>query len=270
MNIQKTDHNELFPEVGELIIGKIVKVTQTGANVSVNDYPDWKCFIHTSDVTLGYVRNIRRYLKEKQKKVLIVKRINKTRREIDLSLKQVTREQKKQKLTQQKNLEKAEGLLKNIAEKGKFSRDQTNKLEDKLLVNFSSLYDAFSEIIKNDISTLNNYNLSTKEKTVLSQVIKQIRKPKVEIIGNLTLSSVKPNGIELIKKILLDIINQYENNVDITYIGAPIYQMKITAVDFKKAEEILEDVLNHIQKKNKKNLTSIDFERKRSKKYVGF
>jgi len=270
MNMQKTDQKELFPEVGELVIGKIVKVTQTGVDVSVNDYPNWKCFIHTSDVTLGYVRNIRWYLKEKQKKVLIVKRINKTRKEIDLSLKQVTREQKKQKLTQQKNLEKAEGLLKNIAEKGKFSQDQTNKLEDKLLINFSSLYDAFSEIIKNDISSLNNCNISSKEKTVISQVIKQIRKPKVEIIGNLTLSTVKSDGIELIKKILLDIINQFENNVDITYIGAPIYQLKITATDFKKAEEILEDVLNHIQKKNKKNLTSIDFERKRSKKYVGF
>lgn len=270
MSTQRTYRKELFPEVGELVIGKIVKVSQTGADVIVDEYPDWKCFIHSSDVTLGYVRNIRWYLKEKQKKVLIIKRINSARREIDLSLKQVTKEQKKQKLTQQKNLEKAKGLLKNIAEKGKFNRDQTNNLEDKLLVNFNSLYDAFSEIIENNFRSLNNIDLSSKEKAVISQVIKQIRKPKVEIVGNLILSSVKSNGFLIIRETLLDVINQYKNNVDISYIAAPNYQLKITASDFKKAEEILEDVLRYIRKKNREKLTCLDFERKRSKKYLGF
>src|SRR6266849_2971525 len=53
-----------------------------------------KGFLHVSEISTGWVRNIDRVAKVSQKLVLKVIRVNKARREIDLSLRQVTNEER--------------------------------------------------------------------------------------------------------------------------------------------------------------------------------
>ena len=85
-----TEVREL-PEVGELVIATIAKVGDHGAYATLDEYSNVQGFLHVSEVGQGWIRNVSRFIKEGEKKFLLVKKIRAGREEIDLSLKQVSR-----------------------------------------------------------------------------------------------------------------------------------------------------------------------------------
>ena len=94
---------------------------------------------------------INKFIKEGEKKVLLVKKIRAGREEIDLSLKQVSREQRKNKLRDVKQFQKGKGIIKNIQEKAKLSDDDVEKLEDKIFSKYDAVYDGIVDIARNGI-----------------------------------------------------------------------------------------------------------------------
>ena len=81
----------------------------------------------------------------------------------------------------------------------------------------------------------------------------------VEIIGKIRLTFTAENGIELIKKSLLDAKKIIEDpketrNLKINYIAAPYYRLEIISKDYLDAESILSDTLDvietHVQENN--------------------
>ena len=86
-----------MPESGELVVATIKEVTGHGAYVSLDEYKNMTAFLHISEIATGWIRNIERYVRPKQKTVLKVIRVDKTRVEVDLSLKQVSGEERKSK-----------------------------------------------------------------------------------------------------------------------------------------------------------------------------
>ena len=91
--------------------------------------------------------------------------------------------------------------------------------------------------------------------------------PAVEIRGILELSNNKSDGVEVIRKILLDIIKENrDSKIEISYIGAPKYRLSIIAQDFKTAEKILKPIIEKIEKDTKKQGGEFKFSREESKK----
>jgi len=86
-----TEVHEL-PEVGEIVVATISKITAHGAYATLDEYNDIQGFLHASEIAHGWVRNINKFVKSGEIKVLLVKRIKDGREEIDLSLKQVSRD----------------------------------------------------------------------------------------------------------------------------------------------------------------------------------
>jgi translation initiation factor 2 subunit 1 len=99
-----------FPEVGEIVLATITKVTDHGAYVTLDEYDNTQGFLHISEIAPGWVRTIGRYVKSGEKKVLLVKKVILARSEIDLSLKQISKDQKKKKLLEVKRYEKGRTL----------------------------------------------------------------------------------------------------------------------------------------------------------------
>ena len=78
----------------------------------------FKDFLHISEIAPGWIRSVNRFVKDGEKKVLLVKKVKAV--DIDLSLKQVSKDQKKkQKLKEVKKYEKGKTLLENLQEKNK-------------------------------------------------------------------------------------------------------------------------------------------------------
>ena len=261
-----TETQEL-PEVGEIVIATIKKTGDHGAYVSLDEYDNIQGFLHISEIAPGWVRKVTKYVKEGDKKVLLVKKIQEDRVEIDLSLKQISKEQTKKKLLDVKRFEKEQGILKNIQDKVKLSTKEIEKLEEKLLSKYDSVYDAIIDIGAKNIDVIDNLEISEKIKDIIQDISKKIKLPTVEIRGILEMTSKKSNGIEIIKKILLDAIKESQNEkIKILYLGAPRYRLSVVAQDFKTAEKTLKPILEKIEKNASKLDGSFKFSREGSKK----
>ena len=252
-----------MPEQGEIILATVTKVMDHGAYVTLDEYDDIQGFLHISEIAPGWIRSVNRFVKDGEKKVLLVKKVKAV--DIDLSLKQVSKDQKKQKLKEVKKYEKGKTLLENLQEKTKITNEEVEKLEDKFYTKFDSVYDGFMEIARNGISIITDLKLAKKITTAIEEICSKIKLPSVQIRGIMEITSDKSDGVEIIKKTLLDIIKK-DSTMDITYLGAPKYRISITSEDFKSAEKSLKPIIEEIQKNIEKKKGSFKFTREDSKK----
>ena len=263
-----TEVHEL-PEVGEIVVATIAKIGDHGAYATLDEYNGIQGFLHVSEIAHGWVRNVSKFVKEGEKKVLLVKKIREGREEIDLSLKQVSRDQQKKKLLDVKRFEKGKGIIKNIQEKAKLSDADIEKLEDKILSKYDSVYDGIVDAATNGIKALNDLKLPKKTLDIIEEISVKIKLPSVEIRGILELTDNSSNGVENIRNNLQGFENTEQNGVKILYIGAPKYRISVTASDFKSAEKTLKPILEDLQKNIEKNKGSFKFTREDSRKTGG-
>ena len=102
------------------------------------------------------------------------------------------------------------------------------------------------------------------EKLILEIIKDKIKAPEVEIKGILKLISEKPNGIEIIKEILID---AQKGEIKINYVSSPKYSISVKASDYKTAEGILKNAQEEIIEKIEKAEGHGEFERKWNYKF---
>src|SRR5919198_796267 len=135
-----------LPEEGDIVIATIREVMGHGAYVKLDEYNEMTGFLHISEIATGWIRNIERYVRPKQKAVLKVIRVDKTRGEVDTSLKQVSGEERKSKLIEVKKSEKATAFMDFIKSKLKLTNEQVAEIEEKILQKSDYVYDAFEAV----------------------------------------------------------------------------------------------------------------------------
>lgn len=238
-----------FPEEGELLLCTVKKILYHSVFVDLDEYENKEGMIHISEVSPGRIRTLSDFVREGKKIICKVLNVNKEKSHIDLSLRRVSISAKIAKNNEYKQEQKAERLLENIA-KG------LNK-------DLKYIYDLFGYKIIEEYGSLNAFfqHVSLEGKQVLDKivpsnisknlfdVIKDKIKPKeIRISGSLILKSYKPNGIEIIKKILGKIQNK---NISLSYIGAPKYRVVVTSQDYKVAENVLKGIVENVLKEIK-------------------
>tara|TARA_B110000014_G_C19910689_1_gene471213 strand:+ start:1 stop:804 length:804 start_codon:yes stop_codon:yes gene_type:complete len=254
-----------FPEVGEIVIATITKISDHGAYVTLDEYNKIQGFLHVSEIAPGWVRKVHKYVKEGEKKVLLVKKIQEKREEIDLSLKQISKDQRKKKLLDVKRFEKEQGTLKNIQEKANLSSTEIEELEDQILSKYDSVYDAMLNIAIKGSNEIKELKLENKILSVIEDIASKMKLPSVELRGILEISNNQSNGVELIQKILSDAEKEKEEvKVEITYLGAPKYRLSLISQDFKTAEKALKPIIEDIEKSVKKHHGIYNFTREES------
>jgi len=263
-----TEMHEL-PEAGDIVIVTIKEIVPHGAYVTLDEYGGTTGFLHISEIATGWIRNIERYVKPKQKAVLKVIRVNKARVEVDLSLKQVGGEEKKAKLMEVKKDEKSRAFLELIKEKCKLKDEQLKKYVDILSEKYPVLYDLFEVVGKRGIKAIEDLTLPQEIMAAIEEVSSKIPIPSVEVRGIMEITCGKPNGIEIIKETL---INAEESKtgagINISYIGAPKYRLILNAENFKIAEKAINAVVEKIQEGIEKQGGTFKFVREESKKGV--
>ena len=258
-----SDAQEL-PEIGEIVIATIIKISQHGAYVTLDEYNKIQGFLHVSEIAPGWVRKVNKYLKEGEKKVLLVKKIERGRKEIDLSLKQISKDQRKKKLLDVKRFEKEQGILKNIQEKSELTTKQIDEIEDKFLSKYDTVYDGMLNIAIKGSAEIEDLKLQKKVITTVEDICSKMKLPSVELRGILEISNNQSNGVELIKKTLSEAENIEDAKIEITYLGAPRYRLSLVAQDFKTAEKSLKPILEKIEKNVKNQNGLYNFTREES------
>ncbi|MDI3473929.1 MAG: translation initiation factor 2 subunit 1 [Candidatus Woesearchaeota archaeon] len=255
-----------FPEEGEIVLCRVESVSKNSVFVSFLEYDGLSGIIPISEIAPGRIRTIRDYVKEGMIIVCKVLRAFPERKHFELSLRRVSDKERKDKLEFMKQEQAAEKIVEFIAKKSSLDFNKLyDAITEELFKEYSSLYEAFYDIA----TTKKEFPLKKISQEVREQLINTVRdriKPKVmDIEGNFFLSSTADNGIELIKEAfdgIKDIKAPSDEKITVKYAGSGKYLFLITGSDYKKMEEYLSKIVNHLEDFSKKHKLEFSVERK--------
>jgi len=233
-----------WPESGDLVIASVQRITDYGAYVTLDEYGK-EGLLHVSEVSSGWVRNIREFVREGQKTVLKVLRVDTEKGHVDLSLRRVSRHERREKLLASKMEKKAESLLRSASEKLKIPiEDILTKTGAAIEEKFGGIFEGLERAAREGPDPLVEAGLPKDIAVALAEVAKdKIRPPMVKIRGLLELQCMKPNGVIYIREALLSaqkIEKPKDTKIRLYTVAAPKYAVEVLAEDYKEAEKILQ------------------------------
>ncbi|MBC7129612.1 translation initiation factor IF-2 subunit alpha [Candidatus Bathyarchaeota archaeon] len=237
-----------WPDPGDLVICTVESVTDYGAYVKLDEY-DKTGLLHISEISSSWIRNIRDYVREGQKVVLKVLRVDPEKGHIDLSLRRVTKRERIEKMLSWKRERKAEALLRSVAEKAGISLEE---LYEKIgvLIEKYGLYESFEKAAREGEEVLTKAGVPEEIAKIFTEVAKErIRLPTAKVRGTVELRCLKPNGVKIIKEAFLNAekTEKIKNAKVRFYVtAAPRYCIEVEADNYKTAEALLQRIANKV------------------------
>jgi len=241
--------NQDMPEVGELVLALVTSMSSHGAKVVLEEYNNMYGFLHVSEIATGWVKNVSRFVTVNQKVVLKVIRVDSARTEVDLSLRQVSGEDRKQKLLSVKRYDKSRSIFDTLQTKLKLTDEQKNEYFDKVEDQFVTVYSGLEELIR-DGKAFGQLDIPEKTVAELTGISKsKIAIPMVNVTGIIQVTTQDSDGINLIKDSMSQVLsNKTGKRVEISYLGSPKYKITVYSEDYKSAEKRLSSALEKIKK----------------------
>lgn len=243
-----------YPEEGELVMCSVKEVFPYGAFVVLDQY-NKEGMIHIKEISSSWVKNIRNHVREGQKIVCKVLKVDESKNHIDLSLRRVTSQQKKTKVQEFKREKKGEKLLELYATNiGEDYKDIIHSIGVPLANKYGELYVAFEEASTKGKGVLQGV-IDDKYVDELYEIIKtNVETPLVSITGHVILECFSGNGVHIVKEALINSREKYKDkveNVEIRTEGSPKYSINIVAEEYKIAESVLREIadmaISHVQ-----------------------
>jgi translation initiation factor 2 subunit 1 len=238
-----------WPEVGDLVIATVDEVTDFGAYVKLDEY-DKKGLLHISEISSSWIRNIRDFIREGQKVVLKVLRVDVEKGHIDLSLRRVTKRERIEKIMFWKTERKAETLLRSLAEKTGISIEEVYEKAGAPMEKEYGLYEGFEKAVKDGEGALTKIGIPEELATVIVEIARErMHVPMVKVKGVVELRTTNPEGVKIIKEAFLNAKKaekSREAKVRFYVIAAPKYCIEAMAENYKNAEAVLQRVSENI------------------------
>jgi translation initiation factor 2 subunit 1 len=249
MKAAMSQKKQEWPEPGDLAIATVESVADYGAYVKLDEY-DKKGLLHVSEISSSWIRNIRDFVREGQKVVLKVLRVDPEKGHIDLSLRRVTKREKIEKIMIWKKERKAEALIRSVAEKTGLSVAEVYDKAGTPMENEYGLYDGFERAVREGKEVLTKIGVPENVANVVVEVGQErIHVPMVRVKGTVELRCMKPNGVKIIKDAFLNAKKTEKlGNAKLRFyvIAAPKYSVEVLAEDYKHAEDAFQKVAENL------------------------
>ena len=198
--------------------------------------------IVVSEIAPGRIRNLRDYVVPNKKIVCKVIRID-DKGNISLSLRRVSNKERNEVLEKIEKEKEFSSIVKAIL------KEKAPETLNKIKSDNQNLYE-FVASCKDNPTSLKKY-FSQSEVDSICKILNSKGEKIVEVKKEISLSSFLPNGIILIKNILIP----YKN---VSYLAAGRYLIKISSDSYKKANQEMLKITEEIEAKAKKD--KLDFE----------
>jgi len=233
-----------FPEPGELVVGRVDEIEDFGVFVDLEEYQDKRGLVHVSEVASGWIKNIRDHVNVDQMVVCKVLEVNEGSEQIDLSIKDVNDHQRSDKIQEWKAEGRAEKWME-LAFGEDMSDEQYAAVANELLAEFGTLYEGFEQSAIHGPDALADTDLSDEEVEAIVETAREnVSVPYVRVTGYVDLRAPGPDGVEDVRAALEaaegngEVPDEVE--LDVAYVGAPEYRIRVQAPNYKTAEQELE------------------------------
>ncbi|MFC6906071.1 translation initiation factor IF-2 subunit alpha [Halalkalicoccus tibetensis] len=234
-----------WPNPGELVVGKIEEIEDFGVFVDLLEYEDKQGLIHISEVASGWIKNVRDHVRVGQTVVCKVLEVDKGSQQIDLSYKDVNEHQRKETIQRWKNDQKADNWM-TIAFGEDVDDETYTAVANELIDVHGGLYEGFEQAAIHGHKALTETDLSEEEVEAIVETAREnVSVPYVTVTGYVDLVCSAEGGVDAVKEALQAAEGNGEvgNEIDleVTYVGAPEYRIRVQAPNYKTAESELEE-----------------------------
>jgi translation initiation factor 2 subunit 1 len=234
-----------WPEPSELVVGKVDEIEDFGVFVDLEEYEGKRGLCHISEVASGWIKNVRDHVNTGQTVVAKVLDVDESAQQIDLSIKDVNDHQRKEKIQEWKNEQKADNWME-LAFGEDIADEEYSAIANALLSEFPSLYDGFEAAAIHGESALEDTDLDEDEAEAIVETARSnVSVPYVNVTGYVDLTCPDSAGVDVIKEALKAAEGNgevpEEIELEVTYVGSPEYRIQVQAPDYKTAEGALED-----------------------------
>jgi len=238
----------------------------------LDEYRGYRAFLPWSEITARHFKDIKEVLREGQRVVAKVIRVDKTKKPpaVDVSTKKVSDEERKSKMILWKRAQKAHNILEIVAKRLGMSVETIYekvgwKLEDK----YKEIMAGIEELAIRGEEAARGIEVEEEIlKTLIEEARRHVEIKRVSISGIITARSRAPDGIKRLKSFFEEIISLVEGRyskdgvkIELYTLGAPRYRLILEGSDYKELEKILSSVLEYAEKASKKLGIEFNFER---------
>ncbi|VVB83126.1 Translation initiation factor 2 subunit alpha [uncultured archaeon] len=223
-------------EVGDIILCTVDRIVGTTVFVKI-DGTSIEGSIVMSEIAPGRIRNLRDYVVPKKKIVCKVLRISESGN-IDLSLRRVTPKEKKEAIEKSESEKSYTSILKSI-----LGADAEKIIKEILEENDLP---SFLEEAKTNPEKLEKLVGKENSKKILD-VLKTQKKKRATIKKEIHMTTTKPDGITLIKKVL-----EIFKGINVKYLSAGKYTLELESEDIKIADKKIRVMTDSAEKEAKK------------------
>lgn len=225
-------------EVGDLVLCTVDRIVGTVVFVKVVvDNKEVEASIVLSEIAPGRIRNVREYVVPKKKIVCKVLRISQSGN-IELSLRRVSQKERKEVLEQEQLEKSYVSVIKSVL---------NNKAEEaiKKISEIEGIF-SFLEEAKENPEKLEKIIGKSDAKKIL-EILNAQKSKKKKVKKEIIITTTKPNGITLIKKIL-----EIFSGMEVRYVGAGKYSIEVESEDVKSSDKQIREKIETAEKEAKK------------------
>ena len=256
---------EGLPSINELCIATVDKIFELGAYVKLDEYGGLEAYLPWNEVSSKWVKNIREVIKEGQKVVVKVIRVDRRKNQVDVSLKRVAEAERKRKIKEWKRTRRAWKILEAAAKKLGASLEKAySDVWLKLEAVYGDVLAGFEEAAVAGAEALRRAGVPDKWiEALMEEVPKHIRIKQVRIAGRLIMTTYEPDGVYRIREIFKALAEIPEEDVTIKVYteGAPRYVVELVGSDYKVLEATLSELVSKAEALGKMLGVSVSFER---------
>ncbi|MCK4429044.1 MAG: hypothetical protein KAU95_01615 [Candidatus Aenigmarchaeota archaeon] len=210
-------------EKGEFVVAEVIETHSNSVELNLVEY-DLKGFLNVSNIPGLWIRSLKKNVKKGQ---LIVGKVIKIDRLIELSLKGVSKIDKERKIKEFSREKKSVKLFNRVCGEYEVEDNKVKEELAKLKDEFGGIYESLEKIRDGE-----EVGLGEEFSDVINRFKTGLK--TYEFKGELELHSNSGNGAELIKQSLLEL-----NGVDAIYIGNTKFLLKLKTTNPKKGEKNL-------------------------------
>ena len=256
---------EGLPSINELCIATVDKIFELGAYVKLDEYGGLEAYLPWNEVSSKWVKNIREVIKEGQKIVVKIIRVDRRKNQVDVSLKRVAEAERKRKIKEWKRTRRAWKILETVAKRlGATPEEAYSGVWLKLERSYGDVMAGLEEAAAVGAEVLRKVGVPDRWiDALMEEVPKHIRVKRVKIAERLIMTTYEPDGVYRIREMLKALAEVPKEGVTVRIYteGAPRYVVELVGSDYKVLEATLSEMVSKAETLGKKLGVSISFER---------